>query len=91
MNTLSQENQTLLVNTITANNGQDAATVINAVKAIAAATGIEEGLAIAFADDYIKTQMATPAPDTSIKNLQDFVVDTAAADAVDKATSERRR
>ncbi len=90
MKTLTQDNQTLLVNTITANNGQDAATVINAVKAIAAATGIEEGLAIAFADDYIKTQMSTPAVDTSIKNLQDFVVDPATADAVDKATSEKR-
>lgn len=90
MNTLSQENQTLLVNTITANNGQDAATVINAVKAIAAATGIEEGLAIAFADNYIKTQMATPAPDTSIKNLQDFVVDPVAADAASKASTDKK-
>lgn len=90
MKTLSQENQSLIINTINAANGQDAATVINLVKGLAAATGIEEGLAIAFADDYIKTQMSTPAVDTSIKNLQDFVVDPATADAVDKATSEKR-
>ena len=90
MNTLTQENQTLIINTINAANGQDAVTVINLVKGLAASTGIEEGLAIAFADEYIKQHMSAPALDTTIKNLADFVVDPAAADAVDKATSEKR-
>ena len=90
MNTLTQENQTLIINTINAANGQDVATVINLVKGIAASAGIEEGLAIAFADEYIKQQMSTPAPDTSIKNLQDFITDPSVADAAAKASTEKK-